>query len=173
MSVPEATVVQTEHGDEPEGDGWFVLNAATSRWLKDGNGEWCVFVGAERQGESFNAHLVRLAPGVASSKYHAEDVQEGFLVLEGECLAIVEEEERALRRWDYLHCPPGTFHTFVGAGDGPCTVLMMGARGGVHYPVSEVAARYDASVPAATDEPDEAYADWDRKRSFIRSPLDG
>jgi hypothetical protein len=29
-----------------------------------------------------------------------------------------------------------------------------------HYPVNEVAAKYDASVTTATDEPDEAYADW-------------
>jgi hypothetical protein len=29
-----------------------------------------------------------------------------------------------------------------------------------HYPVNEVAAKYDASVSETTDEPDEAYADW-------------
>ena len=173
MSVPEARVAETDEGAVVEGDGWFVLNGARARWTKDGNGAWCSFAGGDRQGEDFNAHLVVLWPGVASSKYHAEDVQEGFLVIEGECLALVEDEERTLRRWDYLHCPAGTFHTFVGAGDGPCVVVMLGAHGGVHYPVNELAAKYGASAAAPTDKPVEAYADWDRQKTFIPSPLDG
>ncbi len=43
----------------------------------------------------------------------------------------------------------------IGAGDGPCVVLMTGARveGGIVYPVSEVAARHGASVEAETDSP--------------------
>ena len=42
------------------------------------------------------------------------------------------------------HCPEGTEHVFVGAGDGPCAILMVGARKEpdlAHYPVSEAAAR--------------------------------
>jgi uncharacterized cupin superfamily protein len=75
---------------------------------------------------------------------------------------IVEEEERRLRQWDYFHCPARTSHVFVGAGDAPCSILMIGARPDepLHYPVSEVAARYDASVATATGDPDRAYADW-------------
>jgi hypothetical protein len=48
---------------------------------------------------------------------------------------------------DFLHCPAGTEHVFVGSGDGPCAVLMIGARRevAVHCP-DEVAAKYDASV---------------------------
>jgi hypothetical protein len=45
-----------------------------------------------------------------------------------------------------------------------------------HYPVSDVAAKYGASVAAETDEPSEAYADW-RKEPWreVRNPwpLDG
>jgi uncharacterized cupin superfamily protein len=80
-------------------------------------------------------------------------------------IAIVEGEERPLRQWDFLHCPAGTEHVFVGAGDGPCAVLMIGCRReeAAHYPVNEVAAKYDASVTEATDEPAEAYADWRRE----------
>jgi quercetin dioxygenase-like cupin family protein len=52
-------------------------------------------------------------------------VQEGFLVLSGECTLIVEEEERPLRQWDYFHCPADTRHVIVGAGDGPCAILMI------------------------------------------------
>ena len=48
-----------------------------------------------------------------------ESNQEDFLVLAGECLLLVEGEERPLRAWDFVHCPPGTEHIFVGAGDGP------------------------------------------------------
>jgi uncharacterized cupin superfamily protein len=84
-------------------------------------------------------------------------------VLFGESTLIVEEDERALRQWDYFHCPADTRRVFVGAGNAPCAILMIGARPEVetlHYPVSEVAARYGASAARETDEPDEAYADW-------------
>ena len=71
--------------------------------------------------------------------YYAEDSQEGFFVLEGECLPIVEGEERRLRQWDYFHCPNGTEHITVGAGDGPCAILMLGSRKpgrSIRYPVN-------------------------------------
>jgi uncharacterized cupin superfamily protein len=103
-----------------------------------------------------------MEPGQANSRYHSEPVQEDFLVLHGECIVILDGEERRLRQWDFVHCPAGTEHVFVGAGDGPCAVLMIGSRREVaaHYPVNEVAAKYGASVTTPTDEPAEAYADW-------------
>jgi uncharacterized cupin superfamily protein len=103
-----------------------------------------------------------MEPGVPNCRYHSEPVQEDFLVLHGECIAIIDGEERQLRQWDFLHCPADVEHVFVGAGDGPCAVLMIGSRrkDEPHYPVSEVAAKYDASVARATDDQDEAYADW-------------
>jgi uncharacterized cupin superfamily protein len=93
--------------------------------------------------------------------YHAEDAQEGFFILEGECLLIVEGEERLMKQWDYFHCPNGTAHITVGAGDGPCAILMLGARKPgrpIRYPVNELAARYGASVAEETDSAREAYA---------------
>ena len=103
-----------------------------------------------------------MQPGQPNCRYHCEPVQEDFLVLHGECIAIIDGKERLLRRWDFLHCPAGTEHVFVGAGDGPCAVLMIGSRreDAAHYPVNAVAAKYDASVAQATDDPGEAYADW-------------
>jgi uncharacterized cupin superfamily protein len=103
-----------------------------------------------------------MQPGQPNGRYHSEPVQEDFLVLHGECIVILEGEERPLRQWDFLHCPAGVEHIFVGAGDGPCAVLMIGARRNdeVHYPVNEIAGRYDASVSNPTDDPAEAYADW-------------
>lgn len=103
-----------------------------------------------------------MQPGEPNGRYHSEPVQEDFLVLHGECIAIVNGEERSLRQWDFLHCPAGTEHIFVGAGDGPCGVLMIGCRreDACHYPVNQLAAKYDASVSQATDDPAQAYADW-------------
>ena len=103
-----------------------------------------------------------MQPGQPNCRYHSEPEQEDFLVLYGECIVILDGEERPLRQWDFVHCPAGTEHVFVGAGSGPCAVLMIGSRrtDAAHYPVNEVAARYGASVTTATDEPAEAYADW-------------
>ncbi len=119
-----------------------------------------------------------MQPGQPNCRYHSEPVQEDFLVLHGECLVILEGEERRLRQWDFVHCPPGAEHVFVGAGDGPCAVLMVGSRrqDRVHYPVNELAARYDASVKEPTDSPAEAYEDWRREpRQDVDNPwpLDG
>jgi uncharacterized cupin superfamily protein len=107
-----------------------------------------------------------MQPGQPNCRYHDEPVQEDFLVLHGECIAIVDGEERRLRQWDFFHCPAGIPHVFVGAGDGPCAVLMIGSRrtDAAHYPVNELAARYDASAAAETDDPEEAYADWRREQ---------
>jgi hypothetical protein len=60
-----------------------------------------------------------------------------------------------------VHCPPGTRHILVGAGDGPAVVLMLGARPEgrtIEYPVSERARAHGAGVEVATDSPAEAYA---------------
>lgn len=111
-----------------------------------------------------------MQPGQPNCRYHSESEQEDFLVLHGDCIVILDGEERPLGQWDFLHCPAGTEHVFVGAGDGPCAVLMIGARReeAVHYPVNEVAARYDASATEPTDDPAQAYADW---RQEPRQPI--
>jgi uncharacterized cupin superfamily protein len=103
-----------------------------------------------------------MQPGQPNCRYHSEPVQEDFLVLHGECIVILDGVERSLRQWDLLHCPAGIEHVFVGAGAGPCAVLMIGSRrqDAAHYPVNELAAKYDASAASETDEPAEAYADW-------------
>ena len=56
--------------------------------------------------------------------YHWETDQEDFLVLAGEAVLIVEGEERPLRQWDFVHCPPETKHVIVGPARDLC-----GARG--------------------------------------------
>ena len=151
---------------------WFVINVADAPALSHEVGG--TYVRFERPDDRFpefgiNIHL--LQPGEPNAKYHAEDAQEDFLVLSGECLAIIEGEERRLRAWDFVHCPAGTEHVFVGAGEGPCAVLMVGARGEgktARYPVNELAAKYGASAPAPTDVPAEAYSDWSNELTPTR-----
>jgi uncharacterized cupin superfamily protein len=167
--VPEAELVSTEHGLVPKGEGWFVLNArATQWWERPGRGVLCEFEGAGFEGaldfHQLGINLTRLEPGQPMSMYHWEADQEDFLVLSGEALLLVEGEERTLRQWDFVHCPAGTNHTIVAAGDGPCLVLAAGARDrstGADwgaYTVDEEAIRHGAGVERETTEPAEAYA---------------
>jgi uncharacterized cupin superfamily protein len=161
--TPEAPIVDTPTGKQPAGAGWFVLTLAEIGWSTlAGGGTWCGFEPPDMRSELLGIGVHILWPGDKPGFYHREAEQEGFLVLSGECLAIIEGEERRLGPWDYFHCPPGTDHITVGAGDGPCAIVMVGTRGhrgGIHYPVDEVAARHGASVGVATDSPREAYAD--------------
>jgi uncharacterized cupin superfamily protein len=171
--VPEAELVTTERGLVPKGEGWFVLNAReTPWWERPGRGVLCEFEGAGVEGATafhqLGINLTLLAPGEPMSMYHWEVDQEDFLVLAGEALLIVEGEERRLRQWDFVHCPPGTKHTIVGAGSESCLVLAVGARDGSTgpdwggYTVDEAALRHSAGVEQETTEPDEAYARFPR-----------
>jgi uncharacterized cupin superfamily protein len=149
----------TDGGLEPSGEGWFVLNARDARWLEGHFGAYTRFEGEPRFARlGFNIGV--LEPGQASCWYHGEDEQEDFLVLSGECLLLIEGQERRLKAWDFVHCPPWTEHVFVGAGDGPCALLAVGTRSGgdVVYPASELAQRHRAGVERETPDPDEAYA---------------
>jgi uncharacterized cupin superfamily protein len=177
--VTEARLEDVGSGLTPVSPGWFVVNVGEAAWLRhDAFGGRCVFesngrVLAERsdlepqQFEQLGFTLAVLEPGKPTGMYHAESDQEDFLVLAGTCLLIVEEEERELRAWDFVHCPPGTRHTFVGTGDGPCVIFMTGARtedGTIVYPVSETARAHGAGVEVETPSPREAYAPFDHWR---------
>jgi len=162
--VPEALPRMTKNGLVVDDVGWFVLNARESRWKSEGPlGRYCNFEGKRRFPQlGFNISV--LEPGQAIGRYHRENAQEGFLVVAGECVVIVEEQERRLATWDYFHSPGGTEHVIIGAGDGPAIVVATGARGrgvggGTVYAVSELAARYGAAVERETTSSAEAYAD--------------
>jgi uncharacterized cupin superfamily protein len=160
VAVPEAPLVAVEGGLEPGGEGWFVVNAADACWSRDETfGPSCRFEARERPFPQVAFKLRVLEPGKPNCMYHAEDVQEDFLVLEGECLLLVEGQERRLKAWDFVHCPPWVEHVFVGAEE-PCLILMIGARPDteVIYPRSELALRHGAGVERETRSPDEAYA---------------
>jgi uncharacterized cupin superfamily protein len=162
--VPQARLTETNAGLVPEGEGWFVLNARDAAWwTSDELGQATTFEGESRFTE-LGFHVEVLYPGQPNCMYHGESRQENFLVLSGECIAIIEGEERRLAAWDFVHCPPWAEHVFVGAGDGPCVMVMVGRRGAggeIAYPVNEVAARYGASSEVETSNPQEAYARFD------------
>ena len=160
----EARLEATEHGSIPNSEGWFVLNARDARWrAAEGRGAYSNFEG-DLEFSQLGMHLVTLAPGETMAMYHWEADQEDFLVLRGEALLIVEGEERPVRQWDFVHCPPGTKHTIVGAGDSQALLLAVGARdrstgpdwGG--YTVDETASRNNAGVDQETTKPKQAYA---------------
>jgi uncharacterized cupin superfamily protein len=171
--MPEAPLVDKGSGLAPAGEGWFVVNVRDAQWLTSEGGEKrpsgseCPFESGAAEFEQVGVRIHVLPPGESNGLYHAENQQEDFLVLAGECILLVEGEERRLRAWDFVHCPPGTEHIFIGAGDEPCVLFMTGARASdwsVRYPVSELAARHGAGAEQETASPDEAYADFEPSR---------
>ena len=149
-------------GAFPAGEGWFVVNTRDARWLDFGElGLACFFESKSAPFDQLGINLNVLRPGEPSCMYHGEDAQEDFVVLVGECILIVEGQERSLRTWDFVHCPPWTEHVFVGAGDGPCLLLAVGHREkgrGLRYPMNATALKHGAGVETETSDPNEAYA---------------
>jgi uncharacterized cupin superfamily protein len=171
--VEQARLEDVGSGRAPVTPGWFVVNVGEAAWMRhDAFGGRCVFESSRRvlaerpdvEPQMFDQvgfTLAVLEPGKPTGMYHAESSQEDFLVLAGECLLLIEERERPLRAWDFVHCPPGTRHTFVGTGEGPCAILMTGARRGgdsIAYPRSDAALARGAGVEAETPSPHQAYA---------------
>src|SRR5436189_1279192 len=159
--VPEARLEETEHGVVPTGDGWFVVNARDVVWYDRGPRGKVMTFDADPEFEQVGVNIFVLDPGNPMSMYHWENDQEDFLVVKGEAVLIAEGEERPLRQWDFVHCPSKMNHVIVGAGDGPCVLVAVGARqhqdgedwGG--YTVDEAAVRHNASAERETNDPRE------------------
>ena len=171
----EAKLEDTPYGRHIASHGWFVVNLDEALAVRNNSDSGAVYPleGRDVHFGDFGVNVHVLWPGQPNGLYHSEGVREAFLVLSGECTLLVEEQERRLRQWDFFHCPPGTNHIIVGAGDGPCAILMIGARtdvDDVHYTVSELAAKYRASAKEATSDPGQAYADWPSGFEPIRLP---
>jgi uncharacterized cupin superfamily protein len=171
--VPEAKLEKTEHGLVAKGEGWFVLNLRDAVWRHvDGRGAVCLALDdfeGEPQFEQLGVNPFVLEPGEPMALYHWEADQEDFLVVSGEAVLIVQGEERQVRAWDFVHCPPNTKHVLVGAGSGPCLVIAVGARehsarpDSLGFPVDEVAKRHGASVEEDTMDGGIAYAPFPRR----------
>src|SRR5438132_1824775 len=164
--VQEARLEQLEAGLTPVSDGWFVVSIPDAAWVtNEALGDACIFEGDEAPFPDVGFTLGVLQPGQSGGRYHREANQEDFLVLAGECLLVIEEEERHLKAWDFVHCPADTEHGFVGAGDGPCVIFMAGAREGWPdkgnvYVRSELALRHGVGVETETSVSAEAYASF-------------
>jgi uncharacterized cupin superfamily protein len=145
-----------------EKDGWSVVNVRDGRWFSHDTFGKRVLFEKDKPFPQTGINIALLEPGKPACRYHREDAQEDFLVLSGECLLIVNDEEKPLKAWDFVHCPPGVSHVFVGTGDAPCAILMIGHRPkehGLFYPESEVARKHGAEAPEPTADPRVAYGD--------------
>jgi uncharacterized cupin superfamily protein len=162
--IEEARLEQTDYGLTPATEGWFVVNVPDAAWVtNEVLGSACVIEGDDVSFPDVGYTIGVLQPGQSGGRYHREANQEDFLVLAGECILLIEGEERRLKAWDFVHCPPNTEHGFVGAGDGPCVIFMTGARKGwpetgVVYPRLELALRHGVGVETETRSGAEAYA---------------
>ena len=176
--VTEARLAQVASGLAPVTPGWFVVNTADAAWVTH---EWyggvCIFESDEfvlrgrpdlteyvKPHAGFTIRVV--PPGHQACGYHAESVQEDFLILMGECVLIIEDEERHLRTWDFVHCPPMTAHSFVAWEEGPCVILATGNRRDDLErvsPPSDVALRHEARAEVETTDA-ERRARWEVRR---------
>ena len=160
--MPEAPLKRTEHGLVPDGEGWFVVNATEAPWVGAvGLGRAVPFESPEHRFREFGINIHVIESGEPNCMYHAENAQEAYLVLSGECLLLIDGEERSLRQWDFVHLPAGTPHVVVGAGDQAAVVLMAGTRKDpdeVLYPVELVAQKQGAGVDKETPDSKQAYA---------------
>jgi uncharacterized cupin superfamily protein len=175
-AIAEATLEETEAGLVASTPGWFVLNARDARWIeKPGQGHSLPLTGIdEHEAEALFPMLgmaIRVVnPGEPTTTYHWETEQEDFLVLSGQAVLIVEGQERRLRQWDFVHCPPRTRHAFAGSGDAPCVLLCVSSRQFQkdgpwgYYCVDETAARHNASSPEETQNGAVAYARFPQPR---------
>ena len=164
--MAEARLEDAGSGLSPADEGWFVVNVRDAEsWSWETRGARCSF--ESEYGDppiefaQLRINVTVLEPG-QTVLYRTEANQEAFSWVSGECTLLVEGEERRLEPWDFFHAPAWTEHGFVGAGEGPCVIVMVGARSGpgVHYPVSELAARYGASVAEET-------SDWRRANGAL------
>jgi quercetin dioxygenase-like cupin family protein len=162
--VEEARLEQREEGLAAVTDGWFVVNVRDAAWVhNEVLGSACIFESEDALFPDLGYTIAVLEPGQSGGRYHREANQEDFLVLAGECLLVIEGEERPLKAWDFVHCPPNTEHGFVGAGDGPCVIFMTGSRQGwpekgTIYVRNELAIRHGVGVETETSVSAEAYA---------------
>jgi uncharacterized cupin superfamily protein len=154
--VEEARLEELASALAPATEGWFVVNVRDTAWeTNDALGAMCAFEAESVPFADLGINLRVLWPSRTRWLYHAEPTQEDFLVLAGECLLLVQGQERPLKAWDFVHCPPGTEHAFVATGDRPCIIVMTGAPRSssartIVYPRSDLALRHGVGVETET-----------------------
>ena len=97
--IEEARLEPVESGLAPVTPGWFVVNARDAAWMNNDQTQACCIFESDdfvlrgrpdlseyvKPGAGFALRVLR--PGRPADMYHAESVQEDFLVLMGECIA--------------------------------------------------------------------------------------
>jgi hypothetical protein len=164
MPVNEASSEETPYGRYITSDGWFVLNIADALAVRNDEKGGATYPLEPRE-SPFRDVGIRVPSSRRANRTRSttpKACRKGF--------SCSRASARSSWRRTNGRCGSGTTSTvqpvrasvIVGAGDGPCSILMLGARPDVEvrYPVSEVAAKYDASAVKDTDDADEAYADW-------------
>jgi uncharacterized cupin superfamily protein len=118
--IDEAVLEERPAGLTPVTPGWFVVDMRKAAWLTNETfGAACVFEGDAAPFPQLGYTIAVLQPGQPSGMYHSETCQEDFLVLQGECLLLVEGEERPLKAWDFVHCPPAPTTSSWAPATGP------------------------------------------------------
>lgn len=130
-----------------------MVNVRDAAWATHPFGADCLFEGREAQFDEFGIRLVALLFGQPNGLYHREETQKDFLCP----LRRVPTPRRGGRapawRVGFHPLRAQHEHIFVGAGEGPCVILMTGTRKPgrpIFYPVSELALRHRARVEKET-----------------------
>ncbi len=161
--MKEAQLKKTEHGLVADDEGWYVLNTKDAVWYDSAEfGRYARWEGKDAaRFPEVGINIAVMQPGQPACMYHGEDAQENFLVLSGQAILIIEGEERPLKPWDFVQCPPWAKHVIVASGSEPLVLLAVGARNGrpgLLYPVDETALSHGAGVEREITDGDEAYA---------------
>ena len=113
--MAEAQLGDSGSGLGPVSEGWFVVNVRDAHWLtsendggdKRSSGADCVFETPMAQFPQFGIRLHVFEPGEPNGLYHAENQQEDFLVLSGECRCSSMVGSGRSRRGTSSTPPPG------------------------------------------------------------------
>jgi mannose-6-phosphate isomerase-like protein (cupin superfamily) len=102
----------------PAGEGWFIVNVRDAEWwTSESFGSGCGFENERARFPDLGINLSVLQPDEPNCLYHSESQQEAFLVVSGTCRLLVDGVERSLQTWDFVNCPAGAPHVFVGTGE--------------------------------------------------------
>lgn len=146
---------------------WFAVHCDDAPWRGSAGHAYVDLMAVAGEG-SFTQYGIAVdvhEPRAGNSYHYEAHEDESFLVLDGEYDLVIEGELRRVRAGEFVHCPAGVAHLFVGAGDRPASIMMLGRRGlaapggfdGEYLPDPH-AARFGLAVDAPTSDPKVAYA---------------
>ncbi len=174
--MDEASIQDTPYGRNPAEEGWFVLNLADALAVRNEEKGGAMYP-LEPQGEPFTAFGVNVHvvwPGEPSALVSLRGRARGVPRALGRVHAR-SSRSRSGRCGSGTSsiARPGRIHIFVGAGDGPCAILMIGGSARRAAQLSRERGRREVrrlGFAKETPNPDEAYADWPGEFVPVRLP---